>query len=583
MIDVAQQASWLTASIRLPQYGQVSFSDSILNWTGVGRFEILTLPLDQIHETEIEDACWLPLFLGTVVARNYPVPERQGEKGLELPFDLMTSVTGIMVPEYHDGGIYLKGHSRLLFPASGSIPGSVQWHLLTSSSRRVSLPDDLICHQTWWKVLDHRLLSNEARTFLGYCREVIVDLGTDKTTEYHKEIRFSIAEDVGQGPRIQAPTSFTWGSAGMGIFGATATHTIIWGKGLAQTVAGSNHDYLDVLDIAEKTPIILYDDSEGSHQGWMVPMLRVFLHMVHTWAAYKNLVPSGLPRASTISQAEDNARSVLERQWNFVVRGSPDEKMSKKMTVKDLVMQFWHSIQDRRNEELHAWCQSEPGVNLTPSRLYGWDYMDLITGVSSLKKQLNFSGNWIDFTKDVLVLFGGRFGQVIKPAPGISICAEWNPIPPNKMYLTATVDCLQQLSRKHGGPAHCLTSSKLTDQHYWNYRSDRLFHDCIDCCSSTSAQPVNCLKMPQTLDSGVHKSNAELSAPPNGAIVFGCRTQKKSRLTFGEMKMMIIHRTITPVHRFQNREPRSQLSDYSHEEVEEATPHNRSFRHPDPV
>lgn len=561
LIDIAQQVSWLTASIRLPCSGQVSLSDSLLiraNVEGdVAIYKVFSLPLESVPVHEKETACWLPLFLGSVIARSYPIPEREQEQGLELPYDLMTTVAGNMVPQCHDGGIFLKGHSRLLYPVSGSILGSVQWHLLTSLSRRVSLPDDLICAQSWLRMLDRRLLSNVPRTFLGYCREVTVDLGTHKTAEYYAAISFSSAEDVFQGPRIQAPTSFTWGTSGMGIFGATLTHSIVYGKALAQTVAGDGDDYLDILDTALRTPIILYDDNLESQRGWMVSALSVILHMIHTWAANKNCIRDGLPCVTTTLRADDAARNVLEQNWNFIVRNSWDEEMSKKVTIKDLVMQFWHGIQKRNEDDLFARHRIEPGFELTSSKLYGWDYMDLVTGISSRKKQLNFNENWMDLTEDVMVLFGGGFGEVIKPASGVSICAEWNPIPSMKMYLTATIDCLQKLSRKRGGHSNHLTSSRLTNKSYWNHHTKDLFTDCNGCYSAISAKTINCPKVPQKLDSSVYKSNQELLAPLEGAIVFGSQPKKrKSRRSLRERVSKIIRVShVSQVHMFPIVEP----------------------------
>lgn len=474
--------------------------------------------------------------------------------GLELPFDLMATVAGNMVPKFYDGGIYLKGYSRLLYPVSGSIPGSVQWHLLTSASRRVSLPDDLICTQPWMRILDRRLLSGVPRTFLGYCREVIVDLGTNKTADHYKEITFSGANDTIQGPRVLAP-SFTWGTSGMGVFGATLNQSIVWGKALAQRVTGNNDDYLDVLDNALKTPIILYDDNGESHRGWMVTASIVILHMIRTWAVNKDCFQNSLPYVTTPLNSADAARSILETEWEVIVRNSSNEDMCKNTTVKDLVMQFWHGIQRRYEEDFFARHQSEPGIELTSSKLYGWDYMDLVTGRASCKKQLNFDGNWRDLAEEVTVLFGGGFGDVIKPAPGIPICAKWNPIPPKKMHLTATIDSIQKLSRVRGHPFN-LPSSRLTNKSYWNHPTGNLFTDCDKCCSSTSTRPVECPKVLQTLDPSAQESSQELVIPPEGAVVFGKhpRTVSHWRL-FKKRFQKITSRIKSQVHRPETSEP----------------------------
>jgi hypothetical protein len=180
LVHIAQQVSWVTASIELPVYGKVSYSDVLFLSTETGVYKAIPLPLQTI-----EDACWLPLLLGTVIARDYPIPERDQEKGVELPFHLMTTVAGALYPMIHDGGIYLKGHSRLLFPTSSSRGGSVQWHLITSPVRRERLPPDTIHHHSWHRISDAGRLTN-ARTFLGHCRQglsALVQVNQLGTTE----------------------------------------------------------------------------------------------------------------------------------------------------------------------------------------------------------------------------------------------------------------------------------------------------------------------------------------------------------------------------------------------------------------
>jgi hypothetical protein len=494
----------------------------------VGIYQVLTLPLEPVKE---EDACWLPLFLGTVIARKYPTPQRLQERGVELPFDLMTALAGTMIFQRHEGGILLKGRSRLLYPVSGSTGESVQWHLVTSRSRQERLPDGPDGNKSWLKVTDRESLSNAPRTFLGYCREVIVDLGTNKTIEYYGNISSSGADDVDHRPFIQAPTSLTWGSSGMGIFGATLTHSIVWGQTLARTVNGDNVDYLGILDEAKSRPIILYDDHNKSQRGWMVPLLSVIFHMIHTWATDKNCLINPLPCVCITSPAGDDVRSILEKHWDFVVRSSSNEEMSKSRTIKDLVMQFWHGIEKRKEEDLFSARQSIPGVKLTTSRLYGWDYMNLVRGERSCQKQLKFSGNWMDLTENVRVLFGRGFGEIIKPAPGASVCAQWDPIPPKRMYLTATIDCLQKLSRMYGGDLCSQTSSRLTNKSYWNYSANSLFADCDVCHSATDPIKGKCAKVLQTLDSSARESTHAsplLPPPPEGAVVFGCQSKRNS-------------------------------------------------------
>jgi ankyrin repeat protein len=518
LVDIAQQLSWITASIRLPIYGKVSYSDVLFFSTGRGVYKAVPLPLETAEDEK--PPCWLPLFLGTVIAQDYPIPKRDQENGLELPFHLMTSLAGALYPMAHDGGIYLKGYSRLLFPTSSFESGSIQWHLITSPSRQEKLPPGTIHDQSWQRIGDVDRLKN-ARTFLGYCRKVVVDLGTKQETGYYRDILFSSVRDENRVPSVQPPSSITWGTAGMGIFGATMTHTLNPGRALTSTACGVHLTYLDVLGLAMDTPVILYDHGLESRRGWMVPALSVILHMIHTWAAQNGTGNGPLPYSELTWKAGEAARSILTEKWNFVLRDTPSEEMDKKKLVKDLVMQYWDGIHQRQGEDLKARYQSTPGLELASSKLYGWDYMDIVTGEHSCRRQLHFDGNWRELTEDAMVLFCQNLGNVIRPAPGISICEQWDPIPSGKAYLTATIDCLRQLSWERGGHRDILTGAKLTNKGYWNHRTNDLFADCKRCSRSDPTESARCSKLPQSLDKSADERSSSLVPPSEGAIVFG--------------------------------------------------------------
>ena len=510
----------MTASFRLPIPGQLSYSDALLHSKRVGTFHIITMPLQSVEAGS--DVCWLSLLHGSVIARDYPIPSRQREKGLELPFHLMTALTGQLQPILYDGGIVLQGYSRLLFPTSLSESGTLQWHLVATNNREEPLPEDTIHHYEWFRIRDPLQLAS-ARTFLGYCRHTVVNLGTEMPVDCHKRIHFSSANYESHGPSIQGPSSITWGSSGMGIFGGTITHPIIWGKSLAENVEGQNHSYLDVLNQAMKTPMILYDDDEGSQRAWMVPALSIILHMVHTWAAQNDALERQLPYARITSDSGEAAKSILIENWNFVLRDTPDEEMSKKKIIKDLVIEYWEYLTRMKWKTLEATCKSPPKLELSSSHLYGWEYMDVVTEEQiPRRRQVKFSGNWQVFTEEVLVLFGRGFGDVIQPAAGVTICKRWNPIPAKQNYLTATIGSLQLLARRFGGRVDSPTSPRLTNAAYWNFCTRHLFTDCQDCYGPSLKDAEKCLKRPQYLRT-TPGERLDYQVPPlEGAVVFGC-------------------------------------------------------------
>ena len=551
LVAIGQQLSWMTASFRLPQHGQVSYSDAVLHGKGVGVFHIDPIPLQSVGVRN--DVCWLPLFYGSVIARDYPIPRRQWEKGLELPFHLMTTLTGPLQPILYDGGIILQGYSRLLFPMSLSESGTLQWHLVTSNSRREALPEGTIHQYHWLKIRNPQQLT-AVRTFLGYCRHAVVELGTEMPVDCHKKIHFSGADYESHGPSLQGPSSITWGSSGMGIFGGTITHPIIWGKSLADNIVGQNHSYLDVLNLAMKTPMILYDDDEGSQRAWMVPALSIVLHMVHTWAVQHDALEQQLPYAALTFDSGEAAKSVLIQKWDFVLRDTPNEEMSKRKIIKDLVIEYWEDLTRMKWKNIETTCESTPRLDLSSSQLYGWEYMDIVLGEQLMRRrQLSLNGNWQILTEDVLVLFGRGFGDVIKPAAGVIVCKRWNPIPPKENYLTATIGCLQLLSWRFGGCLDSLTSPRLTNTAYWNFCTTHLFTDCQDCCSSSLTKAEKCLKRPQYLRRTPGERLDHQIPPAEGAVVFSYDPDSPSRplrnsatRTSERIKRYIVQRLAAP-------------------------------------
>ena len=122
------------------------------------------------------------------------------------------------------------------------------------------------------------------------------------------------------------------------------------------------------------------------------------------------------------------------------------------------------------------------------------------------------------------MLFGQNFGDVIKPAEGVIVCPQWNPVPTGKGHLTAAIRSLQYLSWKKDGPENSLTSSKLMDKAYWHLPSNILFVDCKHCLEATGRGSRRCSKSPQEVVTEPEKRKEHREVPPEeGAVVFGGR------------------------------------------------------------
>lgn len=153
---------------------------------------------------------------------------------------------------------------------------------MTSPNRQQGLLPDAIHQQQWTKIGSPDRLAR-ARTFLGYCRRVVIDLGTEKPLAYYRNIAFSGAQDEHHGLTFGAPSTVTAGTGGLP-FNIGITVPITQPRALSQNVDAQG-DYLEVLRLAKDRPIIIYDTHDQSARGWMVPSLCVILHMIHIWSA----------------------------------------------------------------------------------------------------------------------------------------------------------------------------------------------------------------------------------------------------------------------------------------------------------
>ena len=520
LIEIAQQLAWLTAACRRPVFGELTLSDILFFVTDEGTLQISTLPVKEV--VRHDEACWIPLFSGSVIAHRWPIPDRGNEIGIELPFHLMTALVGPLYPMKFDGGFCLKGHSRMLFPTAVTSGESrrVQWHYESKPDARVTPPWYQKDEGDWDQIkrLETRSIV-EARTFLGFCRKAVVDLGTEKSAQYYKNILYSGLEDEDHSLAVGVPPSITLGTGSLLPMTLTASVPIIRNK--AQLLASDlERDYIDILDEAQERPVILYD-TNGTSRGWMVPLSCVLLHMVHTWSAKKATFAEEYPQIGLSSNSGVAARDILLNKWSFVVRKTINTELQKDKLVRDLVIQFWKDICQKQFQDLLAMSQEDYSYELQTEKLFGWEYMDVVDGKNSRRKQLAFKTNWGMFREQCIILFSKNLGDVILPADDVRICGKWRNVPTKRMHLTATVHCLTTLAYQNGGERDTLTTFRLTNKGYWHYMPKELFLDCED------SEQHTCLKKLQFLHSTPPESSPRLVPPSEGAVVFGRRKLEK--------------------------------------------------------
>ncbi|KAL8741957.1 MAG: hypothetical protein Q9190_005496 [Brigantiaea leucoxantha] len=524
LIEIGQQLAWLCASLRQHVSGQLSYSDVGFTEVEKGLFQICPLKLEEVRGRK--SACWLPLFLNGVIARGFPIPSRHEEdKGVELPFRVMTTLAKIMYPSSHLGGVFLKGFSCILYPTATSVGDKiVQWHMTTPSNLMDYLPPGYLppsdSPDSWIKSSELEGLVTAKRTFLGYARTIKAHVGTNS-----REARQSIlatmppaAEDEDPIPGLEINKIQT-GTSGLGIWGFQAEADIVYPKGLYHAVEKSW--YVDMLDRAKNAPVIVYDHAEKSRRAWLLPTLSVVLHMAHIWARDKELTKK-LPAAQVRWDLGEAAYSVVKEHGKDEIRDSLED--GKQYCVRDLISRLLICLEKLQEVEAVARGGNGQTVSLGPnSRLYGWDL-------------LNLDQDWRILALDVPVLFCQNVGELIQPAPTIKVCAAGNPAKLGQDHLIATVKCLRWLSNKRGQPtdSRCL---RLGNRVFWLSPGPELFDDCTICLEPSFEPGVGiCLKQGQQI---LHSNCAEqetAALPIEGVVGLGPRQLQRTGIRLPRLR-----------------------------------------------
>jgi hypothetical protein len=317
--------------------------------------------------------------------------------------------------------------------------------------------------------------------------------------------------------------TFQFGTSGKGFCGAQASVEFHLTKGLSST--GYQGDYQKKLDVAKTFPIILFDTRKEIRRGWLVSASSVMLHLVHVFL-HKKRVRRNEICATAASDgalaAEDGMRSkrrlVMSQQT-----AHPMAEPIEKYILEDLVSRFWAELCSRKEKEAGNTNEIANAMILNSSVLHGWEFMDIVNSELDVRrKELKCSQAWTTLTKDVLVLFGQDFGNVIRPGRDVHVCEAWYPIPCGQDYLTASLPCLQQLSEKRGTGRSC-KYLRLTNDECWVPEAG-LFEDCGDCTCCAQDPQKECPKRPQKLSNRKPSEVRNVEIPSGGAITFGRRS-----------------------------------------------------------
>ena len=357
--------------------------------------------------------CWYTLIPRSVIAESFPVPARNGEKGLELPLEVMMTISRIFTLAIVDGKYYLLRVSTALIPTKKFSNESLQWHFIQTSHKRIS-PTDLsrasvLLTKEFTEVDDLNSLLyqlSKRRHFLGWCECSQVTLGTETGTY---TLQSTDAPEPSKNLQIQNLGAII-GTPGMGVFSAHLTASLT----ISPTKVPQDHSRpLHYEAILRGLPYIVFD--MDTKRAWLVPAICVILHMVHL-RTQKEHETSNAPYAQAHWDGGEAAFKVIMMHRRDSL-GFEDRKDP--YTLEHMVQEIWLGLSS---------CPQKPSRKRRFQRdiLYAYELMDIVTTrrfIRLKKVKVENTGGWINLTKTVsLVLIFRAIGEAVSISTDSKTC-----------------------------------------------------------------------------------------------------------------------------------------------------------------
>ncbi len=508
IVEIAQQLSWIGSALRLSPYDdKISYSEVVIRHSrsslSSGSFFDIFFKSEPLHPSE--NPCWLPLFGNAVIARAFPIPERQDEVGLEIPLGILAGLAGVRHAVEFEGGVVMKGYSTMLIPTKRR-DDIVQWHLFSNgdSSTRLSYDSGLrSCGAR--AMLDEVHLDSLrfTRAIVGWASTAHLQLGSD--TANYENINYSGAPHAHSRPRIAG------GTLGFQHFGI-ASLDVQFGPKDGKSHIKRTGPYKRVITCAEMTRILLYDT--GARQAWLVPCSAVMLHIAQHRLRTEPFQADGKRIKLKIF---GSARDTL--LGNASLNVSDDEDY----TFKELILDIWSTLEFLLDQKgSYDGTPGKPIRGTTREQLQGFEYKAVVEDRSPFQQKMCYisktSGFWPSLVQDIgaLVLLANGFEDIIRPSEhSKGLCHQWRTVPKGKDYLATTTDMLLDLYKEAGDPDRkWLTTGCYLEWH----RGAMLFEP----CPAPHAYICSCNRLQQI----VPKSVLRDVVPPGlilegAAVIFG--------------------------------------------------------------
>ncbi|EXV03237.1 ankyrin repeat protein [Metarhizium robertsii] len=508
VMEIAQQVAWFSAAFRPPLENCLGYSILRMHTNGIenGVIYLSIKPQKLVDKEPSATAdpigkCWHPLFQNSVLAYGFPVPKRGNQKGLELSYHEMRSLSGAKGTSEFKSRTILLGPRFVIYPTKlGS--DFIEWHLVPQEEKQ-SLAWLVQFHKIPKVELPWRLSSMKA--FLGFCTNAVVLVGTAfiscdkiKNSGAREEGRTLRVKDEG----IQASLSVSVGAGSLIPMPVTATAGISGGvqisKGLRQTQSQNSRGRDAKLNAAKTTVVLIYDTQR--RVGWLVPELSAALWLAHS--LIRNRLELGLQdpedeqKIQEVLESMDanldsdghNATLAVLRQHKAVGLWVDDRDHTKRVSFLDVIEYILDCFRARR-EKLEDRCQQ---LLIFPkkNRLYGWEASEIAEEKATCYRKEQYINRkfrgprpWqklrqplceLGANPEYLVLFSKELKDLVLPANGTTACRLWKQPPMNQNFLIASTQCIIGLAESKG----CYNSGQkfmLTERMGWSGPSKQFY------------------------------------------------------------------------------------------------------------
>ncbi|KAM0253285.1 hypothetical protein ACHAQJ_007381 [Trichoderma viride] len=499
----------------------------------------------------VNGQCWQYMFNNPVVVTGYPIKPRadlEPGAGLELPFDMMTTLADARYLTTFEDKTVVKGFSTMLIPTRAH-NNIVSWHLLVDESgERISYRDPRVRQGITIEPASLR----SARHILGWCPKAQNNIGSPNA---NYDIKWSGLGQPKQRIVLEGPKF----SIGVGNY-IRAHFGFKRGKKDRSVCIFMKGSYKSLVDHIGKHHILLYDVTE--RRGWLSDGHSALLHLIRaSLRRDQQNYPDGhhMNRTKLLNEAPPSnhgaraARIVLEDSDNsntilyidtIDIRDEEVRKIIDGKTIREKIETENRKYYRLRNKVEEIALLLEVAIDQTnksvdegalrgTSRkiLNGFDFMDVATLRPLIPHTVNLqiaesSSGWPDLVRSVqaVTLFGKDFGELIKPIVDSSIqtcnhCGYEATLPSGKDHLAVSVEVLGEILEINGGKD--TIPWRLGDDLYWHCPR-AAFEPCQCAISHTRGSKHDRVqKLFRKKPSGCSTSASPMDLEGNGAVIFG--------------------------------------------------------------